>query len=97
MLTEQGVSHVAMESTSIYWMPIWRILNAKFHLTLTNPYIIKQLTGRKSDVKDAHWIAQCLQKELLKSSYVPDEEQQQMRQYSRRYDYLVKQIVRAEQ
>ena len=96
-LVEQCVGRVAMESTSIYWMPIWRILSSDFKLTLTNPYIIKQLPGRKSDVKDAQWIAQCLQKELLKDSYVPSEEQQQMRQYARRYHYLVKQIVRAEQ
>ena len=96
-LVKHGVGRVAMESTSIYWMPVWRVLDSSFQLTLTNPYLIKQLPGRKSDVKDAHWIAQCLQKELLQGSYVPSEEQQQMRQYSRRYHYLVKQIVRAEQ
>jgi transposase len=96
-LVKKGVGRVALESTSIYWMPVWRVLDSSFKLTLVNPYLIKQLPGRKSDVKDAHWIAQCLQKELLSGSYVPSEEQQQMRQYSRRYHYLVKQIVRAEQ
>jgi transposase len=86
-----------MESTSIYWMPIWRVLESDFKLTLVNPYLIKQLPGRKTDVKDAHWIAQCLQKEMLRGSYVPGENLQQLRQYSRRYFYLTKQIVRVEQ
>ena len=96
-LVAHGAGRVAMESTSIYWMPIWRVLEPDFELTLVNPYLIKQLPGRKSDVKDAHWIAQCLQKELLRGSYVPCEPLQQMRQFSRRYLYLVKQIVRVEQ
>jgi transposase len=96
-LVKHGAGRVAMESTSIYWMPVWRVLESDFKLTLVNPYLIKQLPGRKSDVKDAHWIAQCLQKEMLRGSYVPDEEIQQMRQYSRRYHYLSKQIVRVEQ
>jgi len=96
-LVEHGAGRVAMESTSIYWMPIWRVLAPDFVLTLVNPYLIKQLPGRKTDVKDAYWIAQCLQKEMLRGSYVPCEELQQMRQYSRRYMYLSKQIVRIEQ
>jgi transposase len=96
-LVKHGAGRVAMESTSIYWIPVWRVLASRFKLTLVNPYLIKQLPGRKSDVKDAHWIAQCLQKEMLRGSYVPDEEIQQMRQYSRRYYYLSKQIVRVEQ
>jgi transposase len=78
-------------------MPVWRLLNPDFQVTLVNPYLIKQLPGRKSDVKDAQWIAQCLQKEMLRGSYVPCEELQQMRQYSRRYFYLSKNIVRVEQ
>jgi transposase len=69
-LVEHGAGRIAMESTSIYWMPIWRVLELDFELTLVNPYLIKQLPGRKSDVKDAHWIAQCLQKEMLRGSYV---------------------------
>ena len=96
-LLEHGVGRVAMESTSIYWMPIWRVLDTDFELTLVNPYLTKQLPGRKTDVKDAHWLAQCLQKEMLRGSYVPTEELQEMRQYSRRYMYLSKQLVRVEQ
>lgn len=56
-LIELGVGEVAMESTAVYWMPIWRILVSDFKLYLVNPLSIKQLPGRKSDVKDAEWIA----------------------------------------
>jgi transposase len=89
---EHGAARIAMESTSIYWMPIWRVLALDFELTLVNPYLIKQLPGRKSDVKDAQWIAQCLQKGMLRGSYVPCEELQQMRQYSRRGGVINKMI-----
>jgi len=97
MLVEQGCGRVAMESTSIYWMPIWHVLESDFSLTLANPYFIKQLPGRKSDVKDAHWIAECLQKELIKSSFVVDGVLQQMRQYARQHRRLTKSRVRLEQ
>jgi transposase len=96
-LIENGCGRVAMESTSIYWMPIWRVLDSDFSLTLTNPYFIKQLPGRKTDAKDASWIAECLQKNSLKSSFVASEELQQMRQYTRQYRRLTKSRVRLEQ
>jgi hypothetical protein len=96
-LVKHGAGRVAMESTSIYWMPVWRALQADFSLKLANPYFIRQLPGRKSDVKDAQWIAECLQRDTVKGSFVPDEVLQQMRQYSRRYRYLTKNRVRAEQ
>ena len=96
-LVETGCGCVAMESTSIYWMPIWRVLESDFSLTLANPYFIKQLPGRKSDVKDARWIAECLQKDLIKSSFVADGILQQMRQYSRQHRRLTKNRVRLEQ
>ena len=96
-LVEMGCGRVAMESTSIYWMPIWHVLYGDFSLTLANPYFIKQLPGRKSDVKDAQWIAECLQKNLIKSSHVVDGMLQQMRQYSRQHRRLTKNRVRLEQ
>jgi transposase len=96
-LVEHGCGKVAMESTSIYWIPVWRVLQSDFSLKLANPYFIKQLPGRKSDVKDAHWIAQCLQKDLIKGSFVPDWILQQMRQYSRQCRRLTKSKVRLEQ
>jgi transposase len=60
-LLKCGVKEVAMESTSIYWMPVWRTLQPHFSMKLANPCFIKQLPGRKSDAKDAQWIAECLQ------------------------------------
>jgi transposase len=96
-LVEHGCGRVALESTSIYWMPIWHVLESDFSLTLANPYFIKQLPGRKSDVKDAQWIAECLQKDLIKSSFVVDGVLQQMRQYARQHRRLTKSRVRLEQ
>ena len=87
-----GVQEVCMESTSIYWMPVWRILEPYVSLKLVNPYFIKQLPGKKSDVKDAEWIATCLLKDLIKGSYVPDDSIQQLRQYDRRIYDLNKEI-----
>ena len=86
-----------MESTSIYWMAPWKILESEIELKLANPYFIKQLPGRKSDVKDAQWIAECLQKDLIKGSFVAGDVLQQMRNYSRQHCKLTKSIVRSEQ
>jgi hypothetical protein len=66
-------------------MPVWRVLQSDFSLKLANPYFIKQLPGRKSDVKDAHWISQCLQKDLIRGSFVPDGILQQLRRLTRRW------------
>lgn len=57
LLVYHSVGEIAMESTSIYWIPIWRVLCSDFNVKLINPYFIKQLPGRKTDIKDAHWIA----------------------------------------
>ncbi len=92
-LSEYGVEEVCMESTSIYWMPVWRILEPYFSLKLVNPFFIKQLPGKKSDVKDAEWIARCLLNNLISGSYVPDDRIQQLRQYDRRISDLNKEIV----
>ena len=93
VLHEHSATEVCMESTSIYWMPVWRILEPYFSLKLVNPYFIKQLPGKKSDVKDAEWIATCLLKDLIRGSYVPEDRIQQLRQYDRRIFDLNKDIV----
>lgn len=89
-----GVTEVTMESTSVYWIPVWRVLEPHFHEKLVNPYFIKQLPGRKSDVKDAQWIAECTLKDLVRGSFVPPERIQQLRQYDRRIFDLDTEIVR---
>ena len=83
-----------MESTSVYWIPVWRVLESHFKLKLINPYFIKQLPGHKSDVKDAQWIAECMLKDLVRGSFVPPERIQQLRQYDRRIFDLDAEIVR---
>jgi len=85
-LQSEGVEEVAIESTGIYWIPVWNILEEMgFKLMLVNPYLIKQMPGRKSDVKDAQWIATLLHKGLLRGSLVPSKEIRELRSYSRRY------------
>lgn len=94
-LQEYDVGEVCMESTSIYWMPVWRVLEPYVsELKLVNPYFIKQLPGKKSDVKDAEWIATCLLKDLIKGSYVPGDIIQCLRQYDRRISDLNAECVR---
>ena len=94
-LQEHDVSEVCMESTSIYWMPVWRVLEPYVSdLKLVNPYFIKQLPGKKSDVKDAEWIATCLLKDLIRGSYVPADIIQQLRQYDRRISDLNAECIR---
>ncbi len=85
-LLSLGYEEIAMESTGIYWVPVWNILEEMgFKLTLVNPYLIKQMPGRKSDVKDAQWIAMLLYKGLLRSSLIPCKEIRELRTYSRKY------------
>lgn len=82
-----------MESTGIYWMPIWRLLESDFKLYLVNLYTIKQLPGRKSDSKNAEWLATCQQKDFIRGSYVPGDTIQQLRQYNCRVFDVTKQLV----
>lgn len=96
-LKDHYVTEVCMESTSIYWIPIWRLLEKDFHLMLCNPQFIKQLPGRKSDIKDAEWIATVLLKELIRESFVPDGTIQRLRQYGRRIQEINRDLVRCEQ
>lgn len=79
-----GVSECAMESTAVYWMPVWNELCDHIQLRLANPMFIKQLPGRKSDTKDAQWIAKCQLKNLIRKSFVPEPIVQDMRKLNRR-------------
>ena len=97
LLVSHLVGEIAMESTSIYWIPIWRVLCSDFNVKLVNPYFIKQLPGRKTDVKDAQWIATVLQKELIKGSFIPEPIVQELRLYDRRIFCLNRNLQRAEQ
>lgn len=94
-LRQHGVKRIALESTGIYWVPIWNLLEADgFSLTLVNPWFIKQMPGRKSDVKDAQWIATLLFKDMLRKSFVPPMQIRTLRNYSRQYVKLQWQTTR---
>lgn len=83
-MLSHGVTECAMESTAVYWIPVWNELCEYMTLRLANPHFIKQLPGRKSDVKDAQWIAECQLKSLIKESFVPSPTVQDMRKLNRR-------------
>jgi transposase len=72
-----------MESTGVLWQPVWNVLEAQFQLILVNAQHLKKVPGRKTDVTDAEWIAQCLQCGLLRGSFVPPEQVRQWRDLTR--------------
>jgi transposase len=79
-LEERSVTHVAMEATGVYWKPVWNVLDGQFELLLANARHIKAVPGRKTDVKDCEWIADLLQHGLLRGSFVPPQEIQDLRE-----------------
>jgi transposase len=89
-LVEAGCTHVAMESTGVYWKPIWNLLEGLFSLLLTNPRHMKAVPGRKTDVTDAEWIASLLRHGLLTGSYVPERGQRELRELTRYRTTLVR-------
>jgi transposase len=82
-LRSSEVTHVAMESTGVYWKPIWNVLEGAFELLLVNAAHIKNVPGRKTDMKDCEWIAQLLQHGLLRGSFVPDRKMRELRDLNR--------------
>ena len=82
-LAEHGATHVAMESTGVYWKPIWNLLEDRFELLLVNAQHLKAVPGRKTDVKDSEWIADLLRHGLLRASFVPDRPQRELRELTR--------------
>ncbi len=82
-LRECAVTHVAMEATSVYWRPVWAVLEGQFEQMLVNPQHIKAVPGRKTDTKDCEWIADLLQHGLLKGSFVPPTAIQDLRDLTR--------------
>ena len=88
-MAEAGVTHVAMESTGVFWKPIWNILEGRFEILLVNARHIKQVPGRKTDVKDCEWIAQLLQHGLLRGSFVPPTPIRELRDLTRHRAKLV--------
>ena len=82
-LEDYEVTHVAMESTGIYWKPVFNILEDFFDITLANARRIKNVPGRKTDVSDAEWIAKLLRHGLIEKSFVPPQEIRELRDLTR--------------
>jgi transposase len=93
-MTGQGVTHVAMESTGVYWKPIYNILESHFEVLLVNARHVKQVPGRKTDIKDCQWLAQLLQHGLLRGSFIPPRPIRQLRDLTRHRAQLVAEKTR---
>jgi transposase len=93
-LSCMGVTHVAMESTGVYWKPIFNILEERFEILLANAHHLKNVPGRKTDIKDCQWIAQLLQHGLLKGSFIPPRPQRELRDLTRQRTQLVDETSR---
>jgi transposase len=76
-LQQAGCPHVAMESTGVYWRPVYNLLEGQCELLVVNAQHIKAVPGRKTDVKDAAWIAELLRHGLLRGSFIPSTPQRQ--------------------
>jgi transposase len=90
-LAEAGVTHVAMESTGVYWKPVYYLLEGRFTLLLANAQQLKRVAGRKTDTQDCAWIAKLLQHGLIAASFVPPEPQRDLRELTRQRVQLVRQ------
>jgi len=94
-LTEQGCTHVAMEATGVYWKPVWNILSdGAFELIVANAAHIKNVPGRKTDVNDATWIADLLACGLIRASFIPEPEIQELRALLRARTQLTREQTR---
>lgn len=94
-LLDNGCQMVAMESTGVYWKPIYNILELlNLDVIVVNAHHMKTVPGRKTDVKDAEWIADLLQHGLLKASYIPNREQRELREIVRYRKSLVEERSR---
>lgn len=94
-LADCGVTHVAMESTGVLWKPIYNLLEDDFTVLVVNARHIKAVPGRKTDVKDAEWIADLLRHGLLRGSFIPDRPQRELRELIRYRRSLIAERARA--
>jgi transposase len=93
-LAAHDVTHVAMEATGVYWKPVWHVLEGAVDLTLANAQHIRNVPGRKSDTKDAQWIADLLAVGLIRKSFVPPAPVQALRDLTRTRKQLVREVGR---
>ena len=93
-LKAAGCTHVAMESTGVYWKPVYNLLEGQFEILVVNAQHLKAVPGRKTDVLDAEWIADLLQHGLLRGSFVPSADQRELRDLTRYRVTLVQERAR---
>ncbi|HEY6408058.1 MAG TPA: IS110 family transposase, partial [Ktedonobacteraceae bacterium] len=93
-LTGAGCTHVAMESTGVYWKPIFNLMEGQFEVILANAQHLKAVPGHKTDIKDAEWIADLLQHGLLRPSFIPPAPQRHLREVTRYRSTLVAERAR---
>jgi transposase len=93
-LEAHGVTHVAMESTGVYWKPIYYVLEERFVCLVVNAAHVKQVPGRKTDIKDCEWIAQLLEHGLLRGSFVPPAPIRELRDLTRYRKVLIQDRTR---
>jgi len=93
-LEQHRCTHVAMEATGVYWKPVWHVLAGRCELLLVNPAHARNVPGRKSDVNDAHWLADLLAHGLIRPSFVPPTPIQELRDLTRTRKQLVRQVAR---
>ena len=92
--TTCGCTHVAMESTGVYWKPVYNLVEGSFEVILVNAAHIKQVPGRKTDVKDCEWIAQLLEHGLLRASFIPPKPIRELRDLRRHRKTLIQERAR---
>jgi transposase len=94
-LVAEGCTHAVMEATGVYWKPVYNVLESQLTLMVVNPEHVKVISGRKTDVKDAEWLADLLRHGLLRASFIPDRDQRELREIVRFRTALVQDRVRA--
>lgn len=93
-LTAHACTHVVLESTGVYWKPVWHILEGQFSLTLANAMHVRNVPGRKSDKNDATWLADLLAMGLIRGSFVPPASVQALRDLTRTRKQFVRELAR---
>lgn len=94
-LREKEIVEIAMESTGVYWIPVWNVLEEEgFKLCLVNPAHFKNVPGRKSDVKDAEWLAKLMSNGMLQASFIPPPPQRELRDLVRTHKTFIQERTR---
>jgi transposase len=93
-LAQGGVTHVAMESTGVFWQSVHNVLESRFTIYLVNAQAVKRMPGRKTDMRDAEWLATLMEHGLLQASFIPERSQRELRELTRYRQSLVEERSR---